>query len=378
MKIALDSWVLSSRFRNHGIYVYARSLFSELALRRIEHDVEFCLFTSPGNHNDANQLPCETNFHHRPARMLSHKHLWRMGGACRSARAEKADLLFAPSATVLPISIPMVCTIHDATALVQPSSPAGANLMQRILLRSAAAASRAIITVSQCSKRDLVELLRIPENKIAVIYPGYDRAAFNALPADRVALEGVLMRLRITRPYILHHGVIQPRKNLARLVEAYRLLVAESRTMDFDLVLAGPLGWGFQTVLEAVKRPNARGHVILAGALPQHELALLVKGATLAVIPSLYEGFCLPLVESMACGTPAIAANASCLPEVSGSSLLYFNPSSVDDIAGCMKRALEDSQLRSDIAQRGSEYVGCYDWQRCADETLQVLKKAAA
>ena len=377
-KIALDSWVLSSRFRNHGIYAYARSLFREFARKPIEHDLEFCLCTSPGNHNDASELPRGPNFHHWPTRLLQHKHLWRLAGASRSARAEKADLLFAPSATVLPSSVPMVCTIHDTTPLRQPSSRATVNLMQRIFLRSAAAASRAIITVSQCSKRDLVELLQVPESRITVIYPGYDKGTFNPIPPDSVALEGLLKRLQISCPYILHHGVIQPRKNLMRLLEAYRLLMAENRFMEFDLVLAGPMGWGFQPVLEAVHRWNSRGRVVLTGALAQHELAMLVKGAALAVIPSLYEGFCLPLVESMACGTPAIAANSSCLPEVSGSGLLYFDPLSVDDITGCMKRVLDDSQLRRDLARRGKAYVARYDWQHCADATLQVLKRAAA
>ena len=134
-KIALDSWVLSSRFRNHGIYAYARSLFREFARKPIEHDLEFCLFTSPGNHNDASELPRGPNFHHWPTRLLQHKHLWRLAGASRSARAEKADLLFAPSATVLPSSVPMVCTIHDTTPLRQPSSRATVNLMQRIFGR---------------------------------------------------------------------------------------------------------------------------------------------------------------------------------------------------------------------------------------------------
>lgn len=377
IKVALDSWVLSSRFRNHGIYVYARSLFRELARRGIAHDVEFCLFTSRGNHNDASELPCEPNFLHWPTRLLQHNHLWRMAGASLAARAGKADLLFAPSATVLPGAIPIVCTIHDATPLVQPSSRAAVNVMARILLRSAAAASRAIITVSQCSKRDLIELLGVPESRVTVIYPGYDKAVFNMKPPDHATLERLLMKLQIKRPYILHHGVIQPRKNLMRLVEAFRLLMAQNRSMDFNLVLAGPLGWRFQEVLDTVNPPDLHGRVILTGALPQDELAMLVKGATLAVVPSLYEGFCLPLVESMACGTPAIAAKVSCLPEISGSALLYFDPSSVDDIAACMRRVLEDSQLRGDIARRGGEYAARYDWQRCAEETLEVLKNAA-
>lgn len=252
------------------------------------------------------------------------------------------------------------------------------DLTQRFFLRSSATASRAIITVSRCSKRDLVTRLGVPEGKIAVIYPGYDKGSFNAQPPDGTELQDLLKRLRIASPYILHHGVIQPRKNLTRLLEAYRLLLAKDRSLDLDLVLAGPLGWRFQEVLDAANRTNSRGRVILTGALPQHELALLVKGATLVVIPSLYEGFCLPLVEAMACGTPTVASNASCLPEVSGHRLDYFDPLSVDDIAASMRKVIEDSELRVEIARRGQQYVTRYDWQHCAEETLKILKKAAA
>ncbi|HKW74051.1 MAG TPA: glycosyltransferase family 1 protein [Terriglobales bacterium] len=377
MKIALDPWVLSSRFRNHGVYVYAHSLFQELARSAARHDVEFCLFTSRSNHNDAVQIAGERNFHHRPAPLLAHKHLWRVAGASMAARGAEADLLFAPSATVVPFGIPVICTIHDATPLWEPSSGTAVALAQRILLRSAAAASRAVIAVSQCSRRDLVDCLRVPESKIAVVYPGYDKASFNAQPPNSTGLQNLLSRLQISRPYILHHGVIQPRKNLRRLIEAYRLLISQTPGLDLELVLAGPLGWKFQEVLDAAKQPNAPGRVVLTGALPQHELALLVKGATLAIVPSLYEGFCMPLVESMACGTPTIASNTSCLPEVSGSTLLYFHPLSVDDMAACMKRAIEDSRVRDAIARRGQEFVLRYDWQHCADETVEVLKKAA-
>jgi glycosyltransferase involved in cell wall biosynthesis len=218
----------------------------------------------------------------------------------------------------------------------------------------------------------------VPGAKVTVIYPGYDKGSFNAQPLDGTELQDLLKRLRIMRSYILHHGVIQPRKNLKRLIEAYGVLVAQNPTLDLDLVLAGPLGWRFQEVLEATNRTNSRGRVILSGALPQHELALLVKGAALAVMPSLYEGFGLPMVEAMACGTPTIASNSSCLPEVSGHTLVYFDPLSVDDIAASMRKVIENSELQVEITRRGQQYVSRYDWQGCADETLKVLKKAAA
>src|SRR6266436_4295110 len=128
-------------------------------------------------------------------------------------------------------------------------------------------------------------------------------------------------RLGIERPYLLHHGTIQPRKNLKRLIEAYHLMLADYADLDFDLVLAGQQGWASDEIVNAATDSRGRGKVILAGVLGDSELSLLIKGASLAVVPSLYEGFSLPMVESMACGVPTIASRTSCLPEISGNVL---------------------------------------------------------
>jgi alpha-1,3-rhamnosyl/mannosyltransferase len=102
---------------------------------------------------------------------------------------------------------------------------------------------------------------------------------------------------------------------------------------------------------------------------------MLIKGAALVVVPSLYEGFCLPMVEAMACGAPVIAANTSCLPEVSGGVLKYFNPHSIDDMATCMEQALEDGELRKSLAREGKKRAAFFDWRRCAEDTLAVFKE---
>ncbi len=115
--------------------------------------------------------------------------------------------------------------------------------------------------------------------------------------------------------------------------------------------------------------------MILTGALANTDLALLLKGAVLAVVPSLYEGFCLPMVEAMACGAPTVAANASCLPEVSGGVLEYFDPLSVEDMSDCMQRVLESEGLRKALSRKGRERARVFDWQRCAQETLDILKR---
>jgi glycosyltransferase involved in cell wall biosynthesis len=155
-------------------------------------------------------------------------------------------------------------------------------------------------------------------------------------------------------------------------------MLARNRQIDVDLVLAGPLGWLYGELLDEVKADSSsRGRVILPGALSDADLALLIKKSTMVAIPSLYEGFCLPMVEAMACGAPTIAAATSCLPEISAGVLRYFDPLSVDAIAVCMEEVLEDSDLQHDLSVKGRARAQELSWRRCGQETLELLVEAA-
>jgi alpha-1,3-rhamnosyl/mannosyltransferase len=381
VKIALDSWVLSSRLRYQGTYVYARNLISQF--KRIAEsslDLCFCLFVSPKAANDANTIAPSQGFEVCRSDLLGHDRLWRLGGAGLAAARSQADLMFAPTASTLPRGgIPFVSAIHDVTPVVMPSHSRRVTLQQRAILWSAAKFSRAVITSSEWSRKDLLNLYGLPESKVSVVYLGYDEAVFNNAPRDPESQGRVLKALGISKPYLLHHGTIQPRKNLCRLIEAYRLMLARNRNLDLDLVLAGPLGWEYEdTVAAATNGAGGRGRVVLPGALSDSDLVTLIKGASLVVVPSLYEGFCMPMVESMACGSPTVASNASCLPEVSGGVLKYFDPRSVEDIAACMEQVLESEQLRSELAGKGNGRAKSFSWSRCAEETLSVLRRQGA
>lgn len=379
MKIAIDSWTLASRFRCQGTYVYLQNLLREF--KRIASNgsgVEFSLFASQRNGNDAARMSESQGFTLRDSRLLDHDRLWRMGGAGLSARQAHADVFFIPTAATLPMSnVPVVCTIHDVTPLAMPTHSSRITAMQRIVFKSCAKFSRAVITSSQCSKRDIVRLLGVSEEKITVIHDACDHNVFNAEPTDAEALELLQKRLGLQKPYVMHHGTIQPRKNLKRLIEAYRLMLAQEKDFDFDLVLVGQMGWANEEIIATAQAASGQnGKLVFAGTLSDADLALLLKGASLAVIPSLYEGFSLPMVEAMACGTPTIAAQTSCLPEISGDALAYFDPLSVGDMASCMQAVLHDSQLRSQIREAGLARAREFSWERCARETLHVLMSA--
>jgi glycosyltransferase involved in cell wall biosynthesis len=378
LKIAIDSWVLASRFRYQGTYVYTQSLIAEFKkIAKARPEKQFCLFISPKNSNDAGLIEASERFELAPASLLSHDRLWRLGGVARAAVRANADLLFVPTLSALPAGrIPVVCTIHDVTPVLMPSHSRKVTLLQRSLLWLSTRLARTIITDSECSKNDLLNLYRLPESKVKVVYLGYDKSVFNNAAPNPESQKRLFSKLGLDRPYILHHGIIQPRKNLKRLVEAYCLMLARNPNLEFDLVLAGPLGWEYEEILAAARdRGGEGGRVLLPGALDTPELALLIKGATLVVIPSLYEGFCLPMVEAMACGMPVIAANTSCLPEISGGVLKYFDPGSVEEMAACMEQTLEDGQLRKELSQEGKRRAAFFDWRRCAEDTLAVFKE---
>ncbi|HET8888981.1 MAG TPA: glycosyltransferase family 1 protein [Candidatus Angelobacter sp.] len=378
MRIAIDSWTLASRFRCQGTYVYTQNLLREFKkIARGGAPVRFALFASGRNGNDAIKVAAEEKFELCASSLLDHDRLWRLGGAGFAAARSGADVVFVPTAATLPVGpVPAVCTIHDVTPITMPSHSKKVSAMQRLMLKGCARLSQAIITSSECSKKDIVALLGVPEEKVLVVHDGCDHAVFNAVPADPAAMAALSLRLGLGKPYVLHHGTIQPRKNLKRLIAAFRLMLARNRSLDLDLVLAGQMGWSNEEVIDAARSSDGgRGRVILAGVVSENDLPLLIKGAELAVVPSLYEGFSLPMVESMACGTPTIASQTSCLPEISGNVLAYFDPLSVDEMATCMQSALADSQMRARLREKGIEQASKFSWERCAQETLEVLMK---
>jgi glycosyltransferase involved in cell wall biosynthesis len=366
--------------RYQGTYVYAQNLLAQFKrIAKNDPEIKFCVFSSPQASNDANRIEPDRGFELSSTRWLARDRLWRLGGVSLAASGARADLIFSPTSNILPAgAIPVVCTIHDATPVVMPSHARKVTWLQRFFLRSASKRARAIITVSQCSKKDLIETYALPESKISVIYNGYDDATFNDRAPDGERQKMLRKKFGMERSYLWHHGVIQPRKNLKRLIEAYGLMLSRNRNLELDLVLAGPLSWEYEEILAAAANTgNRRGRVILTGALDDSDLVALLKGASLAVVPSLYEGFCFPMVEAMACGVPVVAANASCLPEVSGGVLKYFDPRSVEEIAACLEQMLDDEEGRKALGHCGRKRAAAFSWQRCAEETLKVLVDAA-
>jgi len=378
--IAFDTFFLTKRLRNVGIYEYSRNLLREFRkIAEQDSSIGIRYFAASGYSDDVVLERSVAGCEAADTRLLRFHRLWRLGLVTAAAKRIHADLIFSPSPTILPLGVlPVAVTVHDTMAERLSQQLLGTRiswLLHRNLWRGSAKLSQKVLTPSEHSKRDLVEVYNLPPEKISTVYLAHDAGVFNTSPVNSEATKSLLSRLGIQGPYILHHGMVQLRKNLGRLIQAYRILLNRRPSLGLQLVLAGPLGWGSEQILQMANGSVRQGKVIFTGTLDRRELALLVKGASLCVIPSLYEGFCLPMVEAMACGVPTIAANNSCMPEVSGGVLRYFDALSEEDMAATMENVLEHSELREELVTKGLKRAAEFSWRRCAQETLTALHR---
>ncbi len=244
----------------------------------------------------------------------------------------------------------LVSTIHDLAFLRFPDMfLPGHRRRLEFFTRQAVRRSERLIAVSECTKRDLCELLGADPERVDVVHHGVDHELFR--PDGPVA--------RRERPYILSVGALQPRKNFLTLIRAYRQL-----KRPVELLIAGQRGWMF----EEIEREAGNG-VVLLGHVSDAELPALYRGAAVVAMPSLYEGFGLPLLEAMACGAPVVASNASCFPEVAGDAAILCGP---DDWVEALRQALDHPPPRERSLKRAAEFA----WEKTAQKTREVYRKA--
>jgi glycosyltransferase involved in cell wall biosynthesis len=226
----------------------------------------------------------------------------------------------------------------------------------------------AMIAVSQNTRRDLLEEYSIAPERVGVTYEGVSELYHPApVEAERLRSKHQLDH------YILYVGTLQRRKNLVRLVEAYAHLL-EQHDIPHKLVLAGSKGWGYEEVYAAVERSGVADRIKLLGYVPDEDLPGLYSGADLFIYPSLYEGFGLPVLEAMACGTPVAVSSTSSLPEVAGDAGCYFDPYNVAEIAQAIGHVLTNSDYKDELRQKGLSQVQYFTWRETARQTLSIYR----
>jgi glycosyltransferase involved in cell wall biosynthesis len=291
-----------------------------------------------------------------------------------TAARQKLDLVHDPSG-VTPFCFGAgggrtVVTIHDVIPWSFPGVSTRLDTwIYRYWLPRVAPRMDAVITVSQASKQDIVRYLKIPPHKVHVVYLCANQA-YKPLPAAVVA--DVRQRYQLPDAYLLYVGSYEPRKNLMRLLQAFARLKQPS--LRHKLVIVGPRRHTASQIASKLAELGIEQNVILTDYIKEADLPAIYNGADLFVFPSLYEGFGLPPLEAMACGTPVITSNTSSLPEVVGDAALIVDPYDIDALAVMIKRALFDEDLRTDLRRRGMQRAAQFTWERTACETLEVYR----
>jgi glycosyltransferase involved in cell wall biosynthesis len=353
MRIGLDCQSLSGGVR-HGFSTYLGNLLRELRARYPQH--QFI------------EWPCRQGSGWR----LPNQLWWDQVQVPRLARRDHVDVLHTPafSGPVLR-SCPLVMTVHDLLYTRYPEwlPTARSRWYWGRWIPWTAQRASAVIAPSESTKRDLVDLIGISQDRIHVVPEAVDPHFFaRPSPAEITAYRA---KRGLAEPYILYVGSIDRRKDLGGLIRAFAL--AHSRLKGYRLVIAGHLIPGRSDLADAVRASGLAGEILLPGYVPDDELQLLYAGASLFVYPSWWEGFGLPPLEAMAQGVPVITYRSSSLPEVVGDAAVLIDPPfSADALADAMVRVLEHEPLRSSLIGRGLRQAGKFSWTRAAEQTMAV------
>jgi len=267
-----------------------------------------------------------------------------------------------------------VITVHDLVFLMYPDLLTKESARYYGQIDEAVKSSDAIIAVSQATKMDLIRLLGVSEKKITVIYESAS-PIFRPLNREEVS-EHVRARFGLTGDFVLFVSTIEPRKNVPNLLRAFRLLL-DNYHPKVKLVLAGEKGWLFEEVYQLADTLKLGEDALFLGRVKTEELLWLYNAAKALVAPSLYEGFGLPPLEAMACGTPVITSNISALPEVVGDAGMLVDPQDVEDISVAIWRILGDDQLRASLVEKGFKRAAVFSWDKAAQETLALYHSLA-
>jgi glycosyltransferase involved in cell wall biosynthesis len=384
MRIGINALLVSAAqsYRNAGISHYTLNLLNALKMFGGAH--EFTVFVS--ERGIAEQLPVSVNSSvalvNQHATSPAYRILWEQLQLAGEIRRRGLHLLHAP-VNVLPARLPCpgIITLHDLAFLRFPQffRPARRAYQQWFTPRSARRAAL-IIAISEHTRRDIIELLHIPEERIRVIYPVLAERFSQPCPAETV--QAFRLQRHLTEPFILFLATLEPRKNLLRLLEAYRQFKRETN-LPHTLVLAGAQGWFMQTLERHIHTLGLAQHVRLVGYIAEEEKTLWYHAADLFVYPSLYEGFGMPVAEALACGVPVVTSPLSSLPEVVGDdgvfgerAALTVDPYDTEALAHALQQGVTNTTLREHLRERGPARAQRFAPKPIAYQVMQAYHDA--
>jgi glycosyltransferase involved in cell wall biosynthesis len=272
--------------------------------------------------------------------------------------------------------VPVVVTIHDLAFERMPETFTRRGSFQlKLTVRRTAKKAARIATVSEYSRQDLLNIYKLNPEKVAVTYNGIGRN-FVPQPSTPNEAEELRRRFGVSRDFLLAVGSLQPRKNLVRLIRAYAKLRSEREDFRPQLVIVGRKLWLASEIFDEVKRQRWADDVILTGYVADEDLPALYRAARAFVYPSLFEGFGLPPLEAMACGTPVVTSDVSSLPEVAGDAALLIDPNDELALANALIEIVNNEGLRAKLREKGIAQAKKFTWRDAAEKTLSLYQEA--
>jgi glycosyltransferase involved in cell wall biosynthesis len=299
--------------------------------------------------------------------------LWQQVQVPRIARRLRADLIHLTGFDV-PVRrpCPAVLTVHDLIGMLFPADlPLISRLYWAFWLPYTMRFASHIVAVSEHTKLDITRLLHVPAARITVIQPGVG-SRFTPLTSHD-GFRSFRRKHGLPKKYILFVGTLEPRKGLDTLLAAFRRLSVSMP--DIGLVIAGKRGWFMDWFLAYAERPHLKDRIVFTGYVDDEDLPSMYNAAELFVLPSRYEGFGMPVLEAMACGTPVVCSNRASLPEVAGDSAFQVPPDDPEALGLAMREVLFDERLRKGMRQKGLTRAGSFSWKKAARSTLDIYRK---
>lgn len=352
-----------------GIGVYTLSILEQLADDR---ELEFVGLThaelNPSVDLDSLNLTIEVE---RSALGV----LWQRVKLPRRLARGDLDLFWSPLLTLPPRpAVPSIVTVHDMTPLLFPRDHHWkVRLSTRPFLASSVAQAHSIVACSRTTADDVQRYFPQVAEKIRVVYNGVDEVF---RPGDRGEIETIRREIGCGGGYLLFSGTLEPRKNVAGLLDAWQSL-RDQLPSALPLVLTGPYGWHSRGLMQRIEALESDG-VLYLGRLPRQRLIEVMRGASVFVFPSFYEGFGLPVLEAMASGVPTVTSSVSSLPEVAGDAALLVDPGDPAAIASAMRSILTRPELAADLGRRGRERSRSFSWRRTADAMRDLFRTASS
>ncbi|HWE61034.1 MAG TPA: glycosyltransferase family 1 protein [Chloroflexota bacterium] len=366
--------------RRSGVGNYTMNLVAELRrLHAANAEASFLYFANRGERLDLSSTDAPGLARIYPRDRLPSRMVWMQAGLPRSIARTRPDICHFPNhlAPLFRMDIaPYILTLHDMSVYRCPEHHALKTVLtHRTIMAHAARHARAIVTVSESARQDILHYLKVPPERVRVVYEGAG-SRFQALAAPGDADDQVVrQRYGLPEHYILTVSTLEPRKNHARLIQAFTQLV-QQEGLPHHLVVVGARGWKERALFETAARHNLSGRIHFLGYVPSADLPGLYRAASLFAFPSLYEGFGLPVLEAMACGVPCIISTDPALREVAGAeAAVVVDPHSVADIAAGLHRVLANPRLARQLQAKGIARASTFGWQTCAAETYALYRE---